>query len=199
MRKIVNTIVLSSLFFLVSFAIVVIIRYRKLIDFDFNLPVIDVMTLSFTVFLAWWVADKLEKDHSEERFEKELLIKKIEELDSQLIEFKKWVDSDGTFLATIMDRALTDLRKMAYRIERELSSRYKKEKSKFDDIGSLQAELTELKRYCTFITDEGNPEHILLIDGEYCYGAERHDQIDEKIFLIRDMILRHELLINRIV
>lgn len=198
MRKYINIIVLSILFFLVGFAIVVLIRYWKQIDFDFKLPVIDVMTLSLTAFLAWWVAGKLEKDHSEERFEKELLIKKIEELDTQLIEFKKWVDTNGTFLARIMDGALTDLRKMAFRIEQELSSCYKKEEPKFENIGSLQQALTVLKQFCTLTTVEDNQDNIILVDGEYCYSVERLYQIDEQIYIIRDMILRHELLINKI-
>lgn len=198
MRQIINCIVLCVLFFLAGFAIVVIVRNWGQLDFDFKVPVVDVMTLGLTVFLAWWVAGKLEKDQSEERFEKELLIKKYDELDKQLVDFKKWVDGNGTFLASLMDGTLTDLRKLAFRIENELCDRYKKESSRVIKIGSLQEKLTSLKRLCTFLPENNNTDEILLMDDEYCYGAERLQQIDDEILKIRDAIFRHELLLNRL-
>ena len=198
MRQVINCIVLCILFFLASFALVVIVRNWGQLDFDFKVPVVDVLTLGLTVFLAWWVAGKLEKDQSEERFEKELLIKKYDELDNQLVDFKKWVDGNGTFLASLMDGTLTELRKLAFRIETELCDRYKKEGSKVLLIGSLPKKLTALKRLCTLIHENNNTDEILLMDDEYCYGAERLQQIDDEIFKIRDIILRHELLLNRL-
>jgi len=197
MRQIINCIVLCVLFFLASFAFVVIVRNWGQLDFDFKVPVVDVLTLGLTVFLAWWVAGKLEKDQSEERFEKELLIKKYDELDNQLVDFKKWVDGNGTFLASLMDSTLTELRRLAFRIEKELCDRYK-ESSKMIIIGSLQEKLTALKRLCTLIPENNNTDEILLMDDEYCYGAERLQQIDDEIFKIREIILRHELLLNKL-
>lgn len=198
MRQAINCIALCVLFFLAGFAIIVIIRNWNQLDFDFKVPVVDVLTLGITVFLAWWVAGKLERDQSEERFEKELLIKKYEELDNQLVEFKKWIDGDGTFLATLMDGTLTELRKLAYRIETELRNRYKKESSKVLKNGSLPVELTILKRLCTFIPETNNSDEIILVDEEYCYEADRLQQIDAVILRIRDIILRQELLLNRL-
>ncbi len=198
MRQAIKCIVLCVLFFLAGFAIIVIIKNWNQLDFDFKVPVVDVLTLGLTVFLAWWVAGKLERDQSEERFEKELLIKKYEELDNQLTEFKKWIDGDGTFLATLMDGTLTELRKLAYRIETELRNRYKKESSKVLRNGSLPVELTTLKRLCTLIPETNNSDDIILVDEEYCYGADRLQQIDAVILRIRDTILRQELLLNRL-
>ncbi len=198
MRQTINNIVLCLLFFLAGFAAIVIVRNWGQLDFDFKVPVVDVLTLGLTVFLAWWVAGKLERDQSEERFEKELLIKKYDELDSQIVDFKKWVDGNGTFLASIMDGTLTELRKLSTRIENELRDRYKNGCNKVIEIGSLPKELTDLKKLCTFIPENNNTDDILMMDNEYCYGADRLQQIDDKIFIIRDIILRHELLLNKL-
>ena len=38
------------------------IKYFRLFSFDFEVSVFDFFQLIVTVFLAWWVAEKLEKD-----------------------------------------------------------------------------------------------------------------------------------------
>ena len=124
MQHLVSRVVFCVLLLIETFAVVVFIRNIDQLDFDFSIRFVELLTLGITVFLAWWVAKRLEKGVSEERFEKELLINKLADLDGELKEFKNWIDKGSSFLATLMESKLKEYRSVSSQISSELTCRY---------------------------------------------------------------------------
>ena len=196
MQRLVSRGVLCVLFLLGAYAFVVIIRHWSLIDFDFKIPVMDVLTLGATIFLAWWVAGKLERGHTEDRFEKQLIKERLDDLSKDLKEFKKWIDGGGTFLAPLMESKLTEYRSIAASISSALSEGYQRISTDFQGKKSLPGRLTVLKQLCTFVPTTPQDE-ISLIEEEYTYNSDRMTAIDKLILQIREDIFQIQLRINR--
>lgn len=181
-----------------SFSLIVIIKYWSEIDFNFKIPVIDVISLGITIFLAWWVADKIEKGRTEERFEKQLIIDKLNELDSCLKEFKDWIDRNNYFLESLIVGKLTEYRSIASNISDALKENYETISEDYKGNKSLPERLTVLKQLCTLIPRHQQDIEIVLSEGEYYYNSDRVDKIDKLINLIRQEIFQLQLRINKI-
>lgn len=197
MQHLVSKTILSVLIMLGSFALIVIVRYRSEIDFDFRIPAIEVISLGVTFFLAWWIADKIEKGRTEERFEKQLIIDKLKELDCCLKDFKQWIDVGGSFLSSLLVGKLTEYRGIASNISEALDENYKSISDDYKSKKSLPRRLTELKKLCTFIPLRPQDDEIVLNEDEYSYNSDRVDKIDKMIVLIRQEIFHLQLRINK--
>ncbi len=197
MQHLVSRVVFCVLLLIETFAVVVFIRNIDQLDFDFSIRFVELLTLGTTVFLAWWVAKRLEKGVSEERFEKELLIKKLADLDGELKEFKNWIDKGSSFLATLMESKLKEYRSVSSQISSELTCRYDSISKDINKGNSLPYLITKLKKLCTLVPADQNDNSICLQEEEYIYNSDRLNEIDKQIILIRDKIFRLQLRINR--
>lgn len=197
MQSLINKIVLCVMFLIGAFAIVVVLRNLNQIDFDFKLPVTDLISIGVTVFLAWWVADKIEKGLSEERYEKELLNKKLSELDGYLKDFKNWIDTGDSFLSTVMESRLKEYRRIASQVNKVLENRYNNISKNYQGRNSLPGRITMLKQLCTLVPLRNDSNEITLEEEEYTYDSIRVSMIDRLIDLIREEIFQVQLRINR--
>lgn len=197
MQSLINKIVLCVMFLIGAFAIVVVLRNLNQIDFDFKLPVTDLISIGVTVFLAWWVADKIEKGLSEERYEKELLNKKLSELDGYLKDFKNWIDTGDSFLSTVMESRLKEYRRIASQVNKVLENRYNNISKNYQGRNSLPGRITMLKQLCTLVPLRNDSNEITLEEEEYTYDSIRVSMIDRVIDLIREEIFQVQLRINR--
>ena len=71
-------------FLFVGGVIGLIVKHWKYVTFNFEISTFDCVALLVTVALAWWVAEKLEKDSDKERNEIDILIDKLKYLDEQI-------------------------------------------------------------------------------------------------------------------
>ena len=197
MQHLVSKFILSVLIMLGSFALIVIIRYWSEIDFEFKIPAIEVISLGITIFLAWWVANKIEKGRTEERFEKQLIIDKLKDLDCCLKDFKQWIDVGGSFLSSLVVGKLTEYRGMASSISAALAENYKTISKDYNGRKSLPGRLTVLKKMCTFIPCYPQDDEIVLVEDEYSYNSDRVDKIDKMIDMIRQEIFQLQLRVNK--
>ncbi len=197
MQHLGSKMVFGLLLLLGTFAFVVFVKNVDQLDFDFTVPIIELLTLATTIFLAWWVAKRLEKGVSEERFEKELIIDKLRELDKGLKDFKGWIDDGGTYLATLMESKLKEYRSISSQIVSVLSTSYENISRDYNKEKSLPGQVTRLKRLCTFVPANPQDDSICLQEEEYIYNSDRLNLIDKQIILIRNEIFQLQLRINR--
>lgn len=187
--------------FLVAFSlgavIGVAIKYIRHFTFDFEISLFDFFQLVVTVFLAWWVAKKLEKDSTVERCEKDIIIDRMKVLDGIISELRTVVLSSDIVPLTTVNRLIGSFDEISNRVIDTLNSNYGVILSNADNDYSDNLDL--LDHLCS--DDKHDPASIAVEDrdGEsICiYTAERLNSVLDSASTIQDKLFKLQLLLNR--
>lgn len=183
-------------FLIVGGVIGLIVKHWKYVTFNFEISAFDSFALLVTVALAWWVAEKLEKDSDKERNEKDILIDKLKYLDEQIGKL-----DEITVYAEIvpLSKVITiigNLYTVTNHIEEVVKERYPDVFNNNPDA-SYVPELDRLDFVCTDDADEGmvsgerNHESICI------YSEDRKTDIMSYSINISEKIFVLQILINR--
>lgn len=183
-------------FFLVGCIIGIIVKHWKFVSFNFEISAFDCFALIVTAALAWWVAEKLEKDSDKERNEKDILIDKLKYLDEQigkldeialyteLVPLGKVVTIIGNFYA------------VTNHIEKVINERYPAV-YKNNPEASYLPELDSLDFICTDDTDGGMVSEERNNETICIYSEDRKNNIMSYSVSISEKIFVLQILINR--
>lgn len=177
----------------------VIIKYWSSLSFDFKISVFDVFTLIVTAFLAWWVAEKLEKGSTMERCEKDILIEKIKTMDY-------FIDSIQTKIVSGEAVPLSDVNELIHkfdilstRVSGVIEQRYN---SLFEDErNDYRNDLENLDDLCTNDNLDEMPDSIRIEERDgvstCTYTIPRKEAIDDITSNISDKLFALQILLNR--
>ena len=174
-----------------------LIKYFTHFTWDFKVSAFDAFQLIVTAFLAWWVAEKLEKDSTIERCEKDILIEKIKAMDGIVAALRKIVLSSDIVPLTDVNRLIGSFDEVSNRVLETLEHNYSTILS--DAENDYRDDIEALDNLCT--NDGQDPDSIAVEerdDKSICiYEAERLNSILSSASGIQDKLFRLQLLLNR--
>ena len=151
-------------------------------------------SLVVTIMIAWWVAQKLERDTSQERCEKDIIIEKLKMLD-ELIERlnHKIVDEDNVLLSSVTS-IINSIDAHTNRIREQIKNHYPSVLN--SDVDFID-ELNQLDDFCT--NDEGDGIESIIVEGNTVnrYTSDRKNIISSYANSLSDKIFNLEILVNR--
>ena len=169
-------------------------KYANMLTFNFEISVFDVFSLIVTAVLAWWVAEKLEKDSDKERCEKEIIIEKLKSVDSLVEKLNSRIE-DRVVSLTEITSIINSIDALTNRIIEQIRTRYFS--IQLNDNVIYSNELNLLDVLCT---DDGDGGMISTIENgtSVCiYTPERKEDISECSNQLSDKIFNMEILVNR--
>ena len=187
----------NSLVFLFAGGVIgVLVKHWPLFTFNFEVSVLDVLALIVTVFLAWWVAEKLEKDSDKERCEKDIIIEKLKAVDELVAKLSEKVSDSEIVSLTSIVAIIGNIDALSTRICNQIRTRYS---AMVRDHARLfyEDELTELDNLCT---DDADGEMVSESrdNSSVClYSENRKADINNCATRLSDKIFNLEILINR--
>lgn len=172
------------------------VKYIGRLTFNFEVSVFDSFALCVTAALAWWVAEKLEKDSEKERYEKDIIIEKIRAMDGLVEKLNNKIEGDDPISLTAVNSIFNSVDTISNRIVEILKTSYPsvyKNHLEWDYI----SELNRLDELCTDDTDGGI--NFYISDGlSVCtYSPERIEDIGACSNLFSDKLFNLEILVNR--
>ena len=196
-KKVYNILV----FLLAGTIIGLVFKYYKSFTFDFEISVFDVFALIVTVFLAWWVAEKLEKDTAVERCEKDILIEKIRLMEELIEKIKqKAIEAELVQLSDV-NALINQFDVLSPRVAGSIEERYADLFSSNSKENDYRDDMEELDNLCTNDKIETMPNSMVMEerDGKsVCiYNDERRDEIEAKASKLSDKLFNLQLLLNR--
>ena len=194
-KKVYNIIV----FLLAGIILGIIIKYWSSLSFDFEISVFDVFTLIVTAFLAWWVAEKLEKGSTMERCEKDILIEKIKMMDNFIESIQNKIVSSEAVPLSDVNELIHKFDILSTRVSGVIEQRYS---SLFEDEhNDYRNDLDGLDDLCTNDELEGMPNSISIEDRDgistCTYTMSRKEAIDDVTSSISDKLFALQILLNR--
>ncbi len=169
----------------------------SLFAYSTEIELMDVITLAVTVFIAWYVAQILQKRGQDERFEKELIIARIDDVDNALIKLSAICFSKDPVRYDEVTHILSNTRKWTKRFRQIIEERYntlhEKEENRFV---SVSRKIIEVNRLCTYTPPAGIDDDIQISNGTIIYTSQRCLQIDAVLESIRDELLQLKIIVN---
>ena len=180
----------------VGIAIGLFLRYFNMLTFNFEVSVFDMFALLVTAILAWWVAEKLEKDSDKERCEKDIIIEKLKSMDGLVEKLNNKIDEDDLVVLTSVTSIIDSIDAHSLRIIEQIRKHYPSVLTENEDV-DYSTELNQLDDLCTNDADGGMES--LVEDGlSVCqYTPERKEDISSCSNQLSDKIFNLEILVNR--
>lgn len=182
--------------FFAGIVVGVIIKYFKSFTFNFEVSVFDVFALFVTAALAWWVAEKLEKDSAKERCEKDIIIEKLKSMDGLVEKLNKEIEEDDLVILTSVTSIINSIDAHSERIMEQLKKHYPSVRTDKEDVNYM-AELELLDNLCTDDADGGMASLVEKGLTVCQYTPERKDEISTCTNQLSDKIFNLEILVNR--
>lgn len=183
-------------FLIFGVALGLFIKYAKQLTFDFEVPVFDLFALGVTATLAWWVAEKLEKDSDKERCEKDIIIEKLRSMDSLIVKLNDIIEENDIVSLTSITSIIGSIDAHSTRIVEQIKSHYP-EVLQDNEKADYSEELNSLDELCTDDTDGGMVSDINNGISVCIYTPERKEDISTYSNLLSDKIFNLEILVNR--
>lgn len=171
-----------------------VIKYWRMLTFNFEVSAFDSLSLVVTVMIAWWVAQKLERDTSQERCEKDIIIEKLKMLDGLIESLNhKIVDEENVLLSSVTS-IINSIDAHTNRIREQIKNHYPSVLN--SDVDFID-ELNQLDDFCT--NDEGDGIESIIVDGNTVnrYTSDRKNIISSYANSLSDKIFNLEILVNR--
>ena len=182
--------------FFAGIVVGVIIKYFKSFTFNFEVSVFDVFALFVTAALAWWVAEKLEKDSAKERCEKDIIIEKLKSMDGLVEKLNKEIEEDDLVILTSVTSIINSIDAHSERIMEQLKKHYPSVRTDKEDVNYM-AELELLDNLCTDDADGGMASLVEKGLTVCQYTPERKDEISTCTNQLSDKIFNLEIFVNR--
>lgn len=174
-----------------------LIKYFNRFAWNFEVSAFDAFQLIVTAFLAWWVAEKLEKDSAQERSEKDILIEKMKIMDDTIGELKKIVLSKEIVPLTDVSRLIGNFDEISHRVVETLENNYASILSSEDN--KYNTDLNLLDALCS--DDNYRPQEIAIENRDNAlaciYSSARLNDILGTASVIQDKLFKLQLLLNR--
>lgn len=181
-------------FFAIGVVIGLVIKYWRMLTFNFEVSVFDSFSLVITVMIAWWVAQKLERDTTQERCEKDIIIEKLKMLDGLIESLNhKIVDEDNVLLSSVTS-IINSIDAHTNRIMEQIRNHYP---SVLNPNVDLIDGLNQLDDLCTNDEGDGIVFEIMDVNSVCRYSSERKDCIVSCTNSLSDRIFNLEILVNR--
>lgn len=173
-----------------------IIKHWKYVTFNFEISAFECIALLVTVVLAWWVAEKLEKDSDKERNEKDILIDKLKYLDEQIGKLDEIaICADIVPLSKVIT-IIGNLFTVTNHIEEVIKERYPEVFNNNPDASYLP-DLDSLDFVCTDDADGGMVSEYRDNESICIYSEDRKTDIISYSVVISEKIFVLQILINR--
>lgn len=184
--------ILSFLF--LGLALGLFVKYFRQLTFDFEVSVFDMFALGVTVALAWWVAEKLEKDSAKERCEKDIIIEKLKSMDALVEKLNNKIDDEDLVILTSVTSIIGSIDAHSLRITDQIRLHYP---AVLNQDVDYTAELDQLDDLCTN-DEDGGMESVIEGGLSVCqFTPERKEEISSCANLLSDKIFNLEILVNR--
>lgn len=183
-------------FVAVGIVLGLIIKYFNMLTFNFEVSVFDLFALLVTIAIAWWVAEKLEKDSDKERCEKDIIIEKLKSMDGIVEKLNNKIEDEDMVILTSVTSLIDSIDAHSLRILEQIRKHYPAVLNDNEDVNYTE-ELDQLDNLCTNDADGGMES---LIDGDLSvcqYTSERKDEINSCTNQLSDKIFNLEILVNR--
>lgn len=170
------------------------LKIYKMLSFNYEVSIFEVFALVVTVILAWWVAEKLEKDSDKERCEKDIIIEKLKSMDGLVEKLTNEISDEDLVTLTSVTSIIGSIDAHSLRITEQIKAHYP---TVLNQNVDYSAELNLLDDLCTNDEDGGME---CVIDGglSVCqYTSERKEEIGSCANLLSDKIFNLEILVNR--
>lgn len=189
--------VYNALAFLVGGVVIgALFKYFKFFTFNFEVSVFDMIALCVTAVLAWWVAEKLEKDSDKERCEKDIIIEKLKSMDALIEKLNEKIEGGDLVILTSVTSIINSIDAHSLRIIEQIKKHYPEVLEDNEDV-DYSSELDLLDNLCTNDSDGGMES---LNDGGFTvcsYKPERIEDISSCSNQLSDKIFNLEILVNR--
>ena len=171
-------------------------KYLKVLRFDFEVPVFDLFALFVTVVLAWWVTEKLEKDSTKERCEKDIIIEKLKSMDALIEKLNNKIEENGVIALYSVTSIIENIDAHSNRILDQIKKYYPSVTDNNPNV-DYTTELNQLDDLCTNDADGGMES--VIVDGQtVCsYNLGKKEEISTCSNSLSDKIFNLEILINR--
>lgn len=174
-----------------------LIKYFNRFVWNFEVSAFDAFQLIVTAFLAWWVAEKLEKDSAQERSEKDIVIEKMKVMDEIVGELKKTVLSRDIVPLTDVSRLIGNYDEVSHRVVETLENNYA-----FILSSEENNYITDLNFLDTLCSDDNyRPQEIAIEERDNAlvcmYSPARLSDILGTASIIQDKLFKLQLLLNR--
>ena len=194
-KRVYNTIV----FVFIGCVLGVVVKYWSFLTFNFEVNVFDVLTLIITVFLAWWVTTKLEKDSTAERFEKDILIEKLKVMEGVMENIKQKATETEIVPLSDVIALINKFDVLSHRVLDSIENRYK---SLVKVEVDYRKDLDELDDLCSNDKSETFPDNSIVMEEKdgistCIYSKDRVDAIDQKSSDIINKLFNLQLLLNK--
>lgn len=172
------------------------VKHFNQLTFNFEVSVFDMFALCVTVALAWWVAEKLEKDSDKERCEKDIIIGKLKSMDDLIDKLSEKIESDTIMPLTMVTSVINSIDALSTRIMEQIRSHYPSVIREHPDADFV-VELNQLDDLCTNDADGGMVSDIEHDVSVCVYSPERVEDIGVCVNSLSDKIFNLEILVNR--
>ena len=172
------------------------VKHVNQLTFNFEVSVFDMFALCVTVALAWWVAEKLEKDSDKERCEKDIIIEKLKSMDELIDKLNEKIESDTIIPLTMVTSVINSIDALSTRIMEQIKNHYPSVIREHPDA-VLVEELNQLDNLCTNDADGGMVSDIEHDVSVCVYTPERVADIWVCANSLSDKIFNLEILVNR--
>ena len=183
-------------FIFIGVGIGLLVKYFNQLTFNFEVSVFDMFALCVTVILAWWVAEKLEKDSDKERCEKDIIIEKLKSMDELIVKLNEKIESNTIMPLTMVTSIINSIDAHSTRIMEQIRNHYPSVINDHQDADYTN-ELNQLDDLCTNDADGGMVSGIDNDVSVCIYSPERVEDIGVYSNLLSDKIFNLEILVNR--
>lgn len=183
-------------FIFIGVGIGLLVKYFNQLTFNFEVSVFDMFALCVTVILAWWVAEKLEKDSDRERCEKDIIIEKLKSMDELIVKLNEKIESNTIMPLTMVTSFINSIDAHSTRIMEQIRNHYPSVINDHQDADYTN-ELNQLDDLCTNDADGGMVSGIDNDVSVCIYSPERVEDIGVYSNLLSDKIFNLEILVNR--
>ena len=172
------------------------IKYFKVLRFDFEVSVFELFALFVTVVLAWWVAEKLEKDSNKERCEKDIIIEKLKSMDVLIEKLNNKIEENAVIPLSSVTSIIESIDAHSNRVLDQIKKHYPSVTDNNQNV-DYTAELNLLDDLCTN-DDDGGLESAIVDGQTVClYTPGKKEEISTCSNSLSDKIFNLEILINR--
>lgn len=185
-----------TLIFIAGWTLGQLLEDFAFIELSTEISVAEITDISVTLIVAYYVANYLEKRIQDKRSEKEIIISKIDNLDTALADFNALIiDNEGDLLYNKVVIRITRCRKGAFHLEEISKNRYIKLYKKFE---SLKNDINKLYNLCTYIppSEDNYNNGISISQNIVKYRKDKIDEFDILLENIRNDIFNLKLEIN---
>lgn len=176
------------------------LTYAFPICFNPQIGLIDVLELFVTIFLGIYIARIIEKQIQDKRVEKDILLKRIEQIEFLIEEFEK-IEIGVPQTYTQITHRISKAREKKNRMIKSIQQKTINNKLIHPQINEIQEKLkNDFKTLKLLLTNTpaqiSNHPEVKIENGNIVYYESRLNEINATLFDVNDRLLELKLIVN---